>query len=498
MPLFKKRSTRAGVQIAVLAVILLLFLALFRFTGFHSFDAVTSYASAGARRASSLSAEDILIIADNDGIAGLGDLCIGDRYIKLPIYPKHPGQFAIELRDPADESGSLIDYKVITISRFGTVSDSSTGNFSGDTAIVIISALFWILVSAILLWHFFQAKGPAFYNYSTIFFAGFSLFSVVSAVVLAVNAVLHIMNPAVHTMYQIFSALDSTCVSFLYFTSPLILVFSAAMVISNIELLKHERFRIQNVLGIITAFLLLAGDVGILIYSSSYFSGSLRELRIRNTAENVLASIYVYFECMLFGAVICGFSAAKHLPAHDRDFILILGCRFRRDGSLTPLLKGRADCAIRFWKAQKEDTGKEAVFIPSGGQGDDETMPEAEAISRYLLSQDIPQELIIPEDRSRNTYQNMEYSKKIIDGINPDAKVAYATTNYHVFRSGLWANLAGLPSEGISGKTKWWFWPNAFMREIVGLLRNRLRQEIILLIVAVIYFFLLSMLLPIA
>jgi uncharacterized SAM-binding protein YcdF (DUF218 family) len=198
---------------------------------------------------------------------------------------------------------------------------------------------------------------------------------------------------------------------------------------------------------------------------------------------------------MLMGSVICGFRAVKHKPERDKDFIVILGCWFRKDGSLPPLLKGRVDRAIAFWKQQKDETGKEAVLIPSGGQGQNETMAEAEAMRRYLHSQGMPGELIRPEDQSANTYQNMEYSGRIIREIDPGGKVVFATTNYHVFRSGVWAGLAGLPAEGIGSRTKWWFWPNAFMRETIGLLQNRWKQEILLLIILIAFFGTLSMVL---
>ena len=99
------------------------------------------------------------------------------------------------------------------------------------------------------------------------------------------------------------------------------------------------------------------------------------------------------------------------------------------------------------------------------------------------------------EDRSRNTYQNMEFSKKIIEAENPDAKVLFATSEYHVFRSGVWAGLAGLKAEGVGARTKWWFWPNAFMRECLGLLRSRIRQEAVGLVVMAAFFGLLTVLL---
>ena len=110
-------------------------------------------------------------------------------------------------------------------------------------------------------------------------------------------------------------------------------------------------------------------------------------------------------------------------------------------------------------------------------------------------TQGIPPEAIRVEDQSKNTYQNMAFSRKIVEEINPEGKVLFATTNYHVFRSGLWANQAGMPAEGIGSKTKWWFWPNAFMRECAGLLQHRWKQEILLLVILILFFGVLSMVL---
>ena len=112
---------------------------------------------------------------------------------------------------------------------------------------------------------------------------------------------------------------------------------------------------------------------------------------------------------------------------------------------------------------------------------------------RYIAAQDIPPESILPENQSANTYQNMEFSKKLIEEHGAGSKVVFSTTNYHVFRSGVWASLAGLEAEGIGSHTKWWFWPNAFVRECVGLLVNRWKQELLFLIILIVLFGALSM-----
>ena len=276
-------------------------------------------------------------------------------------------------------------------------------------------------------------------------------------------------------------------------TMPLAVLFAIAMGVSNIALLRHERVWLPNMMGLLVSVAIIAGEAAGLYLFSRDFMGSEWEWRVQQTFVNTGATVFVYCECMLAGSAVCGLRAAKRQPAPDKDFIIILGCWFRGDGTLPPLLRGRADRAIAFWRKQKEQTGKEAFFIPSGGQGKDEPMAEAEAIRRYLVAQGVPDSLILPETRSENTYQNMAYSKVIIQKTSPQGKAVFATTNYHVFRSGLWASLAGLPAEGVGSRTKWWYWPNAFMREVVGLLQNRWKQEVFFLILLIAFFAVLSL-----
>ena len=422
----------------------------------------------------------------------VGDVRVRPGYVSLQIHPDQAGETEIRIRD---QSGEQTWNFYLHVSPLGTVYDPQTEGFSGDSAMMAAFTLFWLLVSAVMTWHFFQMKGPSFYAYTTIFYAGFAIFTLVTGLVTLVVTVRHILHPERFSMFDGYSAINSASVHFMILTTPAILAFAAAMMISNIALLRHERIRLRNFLGILISLLLVAGNaIGWMLFSGDV-SGSEMEVRIRNTLNNTYATVFAYFECMLAGSVICGVKAARHQPTLDRDFIVILGCWFRKDGSLPPLLRGRADRAISFWREQKESTGKEAVFIPSGGQGRDETMPEAEAIRRYLLSQGVPESAILPETRSANTYQNMAFSKEIIQDVRPDGRTVFATTNYHVFRSGIWAAQAGLTAEGIGGKTKWWFWPNAFMRECIGLLQRRWKQEVILLVLLLVIFGLLSIIL---
>ena len=152
-----------------------------------------------------------------------------------------------------------------------------------------------------------------------------------------------------------------------------------------------------------------------------------------------------------------------------------------KDGTPTPLLRGRCDAAIDFYQKQLKVTGKELTFVTSGGQGPDETVSESASMKRYLMERGIPEERILEEDRSTDTLENMRFSKEKIWEIDPTAKIAFSTTNYHVFRSGLFARRVKMRAVGMGAETKWYFWPNAAVREFVGLLtRHRGKQALIL------------------
>ena len=61
----------------------------------------------------------------------------------------------------------------------------------------------------------------------------------------------------------------------------------------------------------------------------------------------------------------------------------------------------------------------------------------------------------------------------------------------HVVRSGLYARRVTLGGQGMGARTKWYFWPNAAVREFVGLLtEHRLKQGLVLLGLLLSYAFL--------
>ena len=97
---------------------------------------------------------------------------------------------------------------------------------------------------------------------------------------------------------------------------------------------------------------------------------------------------------------------------------------------------------------------------------------ETAANQAFVTKSGIPEEKILVENRSANTFENLRNSMELIrqDTKADDPKLAFSTTNYHVFRSGVIASRQGIKAEGIGAKTKRYFWINAFIREFIAAL----------------------------
>jgi uncharacterized SAM-binding protein YcdF (DUF218 family) len=343
--------------------------------------------------------------------------------------------------------------------------------------------IYFVLCLNILLDAFFKQLEYNPYSYNTIIYSGFALFVSFLIATFIYLVYISLFKPVIFDFHLIIETLLLSARYYMFITFPFILVFSLALSYSNIILIRKEGLYHYNILGFILSALLVGGQLIVYLYNRSNGYGFYSELLI-----NIFCAVYLYFECMMIGTIIANLIVADHEPDYDKDFIIILGCGIDKKGWPLPLLAGRIDRAIRFYEKQLEETGKKAIFIPSGGKGDNEVVSEAQAMKNYLLSKGYNEEDIIMEDQSVNTYENMLNSKKIIEEKKEDYKVVFSTSGFHVFRAGLKARRVKMRAIGIGQKTIWYFWPNALVREFVGLLsQHRVKQGLVLLGLIVIY-----------
>ena len=348
--------------------------------------------------------------------------------------------------------------------------------------IVLVVCGYLTTVIVFLLRAFFKQLRYNPYSYNTIYYIGFSLF-LLFVLIAQIVAAVHVRQMQLteeQAFENVFSLLLGSAKTYMLFTAPFLVLFSAGLCLSNLSLIHHEGKRPVNLLGILLSVLLLGGIL-FLFFSDRFATGSMLEVMRHDILINLFAALYLYFECMLIGTIIANLIVVRHEPDKNKDYLIVLGCGLRKDGTPTPLLAGRINRALVFYRTQIDENGKAPIIITSGGQGPNEIVSESLSMKTYLLEKGVPAEHILEEDRSSTTYENMQFSGEIIRNVHPEARVAFSTTNYHVFRSGLMARRVKLHADGMGAKTKWYFWPNAAVREFVGLLtEHRLKQGLII------------------
>ena len=368
---------------------------------------------------------------------------------------------------------------ILTISILSKTNLSN--NVSLSKSIQIILILFLIRISIGCTLYIKNQYEKKKYSYTIIMNLGLLIFININ-ILRQVNLLIINWN-----ILNIASIYNNTLKSFSYFamlTLPCIIILSLYSIITNIVLIKKEGFDPKKLLGVILGFLSLIGLFGsqaIYYIITKVLIGTEKQF-IKYALDICINATLSYFYTLIIATLYCNIKAAVHTPKYDKDFVIILGSKINKDGSLPPLLQGRVDKAIDFGNKQYEQTKKKIIYIPSGGKGTDETITEAEAIKNYLIEKGINKNQIIIETKSKSTIENMKFSKNKIDEINKNAKISFSTTNYHVFRSGVIANNQGIECEGMGSKTKWYFYTNALIREFIANIVQERKSHIIIIL----------------
>lgn len=159
--------------------------------------------------------------------------------------------------------------------------------------------------------------------------------------------------------------------------------------------------------------------------------------------------------------------------AKPLDYIIVLGAGLNGE-EVTPLLASRIDKVIAVYRKNQG-----SKLIMSGGQGADEVISEAQAMTNYALKQGIPLYDILLENQSTNTKENIRFSVAMME--EDKKQFAIVTNHYHLFRALLFARQEGVKCIGYGAKTKFYFSLNAFIREFIGYLTMSWKWHLVLL-----------------
>ena len=153
------------------------------------------------------------------------------------------------------------------------------------------------------------------------------------------------------------------------------------------------------------------------------------------------------------------------------DAVVVLGGALRGGRTVSALVARRVDrgleVARRCW-----EQGLEVPVVMSGGQGSDELVPEAQAMAEYADTQGAPPRLVLREERSTTTDENLRFTAELLRAQGITGPVVVATNDYHAFRAATMMRKAGLAGNAIGYATARYYWPAATIREYLAVLRD--------------------------
>ena len=179
---------------------------------------------------------------------------------------------------------------------------------------------------------------------------------------------------------------------------------------------------------------------------------------------NLLIGIVIYFFSMF---ILIGSQSMKNTTTYNEDCVLVLGNSLRGEKILSTL-KFRLDKCLDYMQHNPN-----ALIIVSGGQSRGETVSESKAMKRYLVSNGINAGQIIEENQSKNTRQNMQFSKTILDAHFPsdNYSVVCITSGYHAYRASRLSKKADLMVSHYNAKTALYLYPIAYCREMLSIIK---------------------------
>ncbi|MBR1854301.1 MAG: YdcF family protein [Lachnospiraceae bacterium] len=225
---------------------------------------------------------------------------------------------------------------------------------------------------------------------------------------------------------------------------------------------------IRLFMGYGTYFFLIWGLIGLVLGGFAFL------LWRRDVTERIPRALRRVFWCclavgfLLFavieGRIIGQFGAQAQEGA---DYCIVLGAWWRGDRP-SYILKQRLDTAVAYLQ-RNPDT----QVIVSGGQGANESMPEADGMALYLEAEGIAPERIIRENKSGNTDENLAFSAAYLDRAKD--RTVIVTNNFHVYRAVKIAEKQGyVQIEGLAAPSYVAMVPNNLLREFFGVLKDTL------------------------
>lgn len=302
--------------------------------------------------------------------------------------------------------------------------------------------LFWLVPVTIFLVFFIRDHRRLLNAY--LFSINLGLFLLISTLLLIVRARLWFNEQIAIIIFAVLAILILLSIAI----SSIFLLFNGR------QMMTYEGKRLANLLSLLYGIFIIGA---LAIHFLPYFPG--KDLLIYPTDFALFYSTFLYLSYVLYGTF-CNYFPVRKEP----DAIIVLGSGLIGD-KVPPLLAQR----ITKGKTIYEQFEGRPKLIVSGGQGADELTSEAAAMANYLMEQGVQKDAILIENRSRTTFENLTFSKAILEEQGLGKSVLVVTNSFHALRAGVFMRRLKIPGRSVGSKTAFYYLPSAWIRETVGL-----------------------------
>lgn len=220
--------------------------------------------------------------------------------------------------------------------------------------------------------------------------------------------------------------------------------------------------------GITFSAFFLALGLFLITFGAIHFSGLSKALYSRFSFQIGIVRVLLFMFVLSFFIVqaFIIYSSNENISGKV-DYIIVLGASVKGTVPSKALAK-RLDSAILYVK--RHNVKK---IVLSGGKGPGEDITEAEAMKEYMIKRRINEDIIVMEDKSKNTEQNIKNSLDVLKkyGYSNKSNLCIVTNDFHVFRAKLIAKKFGVNAQGISAGIDVWTIPVSYSREYFAVIK---------------------------
>lgn len=230
------------------------------------------------------------------------------------------------------------------------------------------------------------------------------------------------------------------------FMKQLVLIIGILLILLGLEITISYEF------GVVALVYFLAGAL-LVVYS----------FMVDRVTRWVHVAIGILYAVPIIGMLLLAIYGNHHTTDFTEDVVFVLGAGLI-DDEIPPSLEARLDQALLYF-----DRNPDATFIVCGGYGEGQTISEARAMADFLIVGGIPENQILLEDVSTNTYENFLFALELVNEQFPEGFDSVVITNhFHMYRSGYLAHHLGIEPARFGAPTPIHTWHRNFMREFLA------------------------------